>query len=616
MAARRRAKGEISALIPCLKYGTIGAGVMVFGENAEPMGIEEFDDAFEKVDSALQSHGTIANVSSSSLRQFRNTQRSPIYRLPLETLTTILIFTSGILSTSYKLFDMSTAPIIKTVLALAHVSSRWYNAVKACPILWTHIVADYAAPLVSMCLIRSGNLPLTVTCWGRGKQRRKEFMHELSKHIHRWETADLVLTFKDVRRITQYSAPQLKALAIVPVAVDDAEASLGAPEDLPMARQLFNGQTPQLEELKVDYWLKWQEANCPRLRKLEIALLIGRTPSVPDLNSMLSECPLLETLSIAAPIHRPDFAPGGPADIKLPHLKSIQIKGFTPLALSTFVFRLDLPQVENIHIEPDNSLIAAHEETDAIVLMVIMIAINPVLERLSSLATSADLLLDEDGVSFIFSGSRPQPGSPAEYKKINLYQFLWTDVMKLAIARCPSFVAKCEYLTVVGGGGEGCSSTTPQLIDLVTSLGALGIITLSGTPDSATLLSMFLDSGYRKRQLITHSGSWKRLMDVYLEGCLCSQEGEILDVLLTWKARRRMKWQSSEPWINLVNEGCRKCGKLRTKMKKIVDEGCAFSDPDSDSNSDSGPDSDSESEDEDEDKAPWNDEDGEAEGSV
>ncbi|KIO26077.1 hypothetical protein M407DRAFT_24636 [Tulasnella calospora MUT 4182] len=596
MAARRRAKNEISALIPRLKHGARGAGGTAVGENPEPMRIEEFDDAFKKADSALQSHGTIANVSSSSLRQFRNTQRSPIYRLPLETLTTILIFTSGII-TPYKLLDTSTAPVIKGVLGLAHVSSRWYKAVKACPILWTHIVAHYAAPLVSMCLERSGNLPLTVTCWGRSKRRRKEFMHELSKYIDRWETADLVLTFKDVRRITHQSAPGLKALAIVPVAEDEAEAMLGAPEDLPMARHLFNGQTPQLEELKVHYWLKWEQMNCPRLRKLEISLLIGRMPSVADLNSMLSQCPVLETFSIEAPVQRPDFTLGGPADIKLPHLKSIQIKGFTPLAMSTFVFRLDLPEVEIIHIEPNYSLVVEPDETEVTILMISMITIKPVLERLSSLATTVNLVLDEnEGVEFTFYGPLPQPSFPAQYKEIKLSRFPWTDVMKFAIARCPSFAKQCKDLAVVGGGGEGCSSTTPQLIDLVTSLDALETITLSGTPDSATLLSMLLDSGYRKPWLITHSGSWKGLVDVYLEGCLCDQKGEILDVLVTWKGRRRMKRQGSLPYISIANEGCHKCGPLRVKMKEIVDEGCAF---DSDSDLDDDDDGD---DDDDEDK--------------
>ncbi|KAG9041587.1 hypothetical protein FS837_012051 [Tulasnella sp. UAMH 9824] len=601
MAARRKAKDEISALIPLLKHGAVGAEGTTVGANVEPawlmenhyptlrMEAEDFDEAFEKADSALQSHGTIANVSSCSLRQFRNAQRSPIYRLPLETLTTILILTSGITSAPYKLLDTSKTPVIKAVLNLAHVSSRWYKAVKACPILWTHIVADYAPPLVSMCLERSGNLPLTVTCWGRGKRRRKEFLHELSKYIHRWETADLVITYNDVRRITHQPASRLKALSVVPVAENDAQALLGVPDDLPMAQDLFNGQTPQLEELKIHYWLRWEEANCPRLRKLEIMLLIGRVPSVTDLNDMLSACPLLETFSISAPVQRPDFTLGCIADIKLPHLKSIQIEGFPPLALSTFIVRLDLPAAEIIHIEPNYSLEEEDNETDVTVLMVTMITIKPVLERLSPLATSVYVVLDEDdGVEFTFFGPQPEPGLPSQFREIKLSRFPWTDVMKFAIMKCPAFVGKCTDLNVVGGGGKGCSSTTEQLIDLVTSLHSLESVALSGTPESATLLSNFLDSGRRKQGILSLFRPWKGLYDLTLGGCLCDQKRKIMEVLEKWKDRRRKKLQHREPWINLSNDGCRKCGAVRKKMEKIVDEGDAFPDLDSDSDSDLG----------------------------
>lgn len=541
----------------------------------------DFDDAFEKADSALQSHGVIANMSSSSLRQFRNTQRSPIYQLPLETLTEIFLFTSGILDTSHKLLDSSAVPPIKIVLSMAHVSSRWYKAAKSCPLLWTHIFADYAVPLVVMGLERSGNLPLTVTCWGRGKRRKAERLQELLEHVHRWETADLVITFKDLRSITKLPAPRLKAMAIVPVVQNEAEALLGEPEDLPMANQLFHGQIPQLEVLKIHYWIKWEEAGYPRLKRLDISLWLGRLPSVTGLNRMLSKCPLLETLSITAPIERPDFTLGGPGDIKLPHLKILRIKGFSPLALSTFVFRLDLPAVEIVDIEPDVSLVVEPDEADVILFMVTMITIVSILERLSPLATAVYLTLDEDeGVEFSFLGQyvTPQPGSSAQYKEIKLSRFPWTDVMKFTTAKCPSFVKQCKFLNIIGGGGEGCSSTIPELVETVTALYSLETVTLTGTPGSATLLSMFLDSGRRETDLISHAARWAGLDEVCLEGCLCDQKEEILRELEQWRDRRQRGVQRSEPRIIIDNQGCRNCGKLWREMTGIAEEGNAFSD--------------------------------------
>lgn len=545
------------------------------------MAKEDFDDAFETADSALQSHGVIANMSSSSLRQFRNTQRSPIYQLPLETLTEIFIFTSGILDTSHELLDSSAVPPIKIVLSMAHVSSRWYKAAKSCPLLWTHIFADYAVPLVVMGLERSGNLPLTVTCWGRGKRRKAERLQELLEHVHRWETADVVITFKDLRSIAKLPAPRLKAMAIVPIVQTDAEALLGEPEDLPMANQLFHGQIPQLEVLKIHYWLKWEEASYSRLKRLDIALYLGRLPSVTGLNSMLSKCPLLETLSISAPIERPDFTLGGPGDIKLPYLKTMRIRAFSPLALSTFVFRLDFPSVEIVELEPDVSLVEEPDEADAILFMVTMIPIVPILERLSPLATAVLLTLEEDeGVEFSFLGqyASSQPGPSAQCKEIKLSRFPWTDVMRFTTARCPSFVKQCRFLNIIGGGGEGYSSTTPELVATVTALHSLETVTLTGTPDSATLLSMFLDSGRRETDLISHPARWAGLDEVCLEGCLCYQKEGILKELEKWRDRRQRRVQRSQPRVIIDNEGCRNCGTLRGEMRGIVEEGNPFSD--------------------------------------
>ncbi|KAG8911718.1 hypothetical protein FRC01_005560 [Tulasnella sp. 417] len=95
MAVRKKSEDDISVLILRLKNGVVrGSGQ----GTSEAMTINDFDQAFKRADSALQSHGIIANTSSSSLRQFRNAQRSPIYQLPLEVLTAILILASGVLN--------------------------------------------------------------------------------------------------------------------------------------------------------------------------------------------------------------------------------------------------------------------------------------------------------------------------------------------------------------------------------------------------------------------------------------------------------------------------------------------------------------------------------------
>ncbi|KIO26078.1 hypothetical protein M407DRAFT_24637 [Tulasnella calospora MUT 4182] len=180
MAAGRRAKDEIAALVLRLKNGLVRGSRQ---GTYEGMTINDFDQAFERADSALQCYGTIANTSSSSLRQFRNSQRSPIYQLPLEVLTAILILASGVLGGPRDPFDPSSLGkplvMVKTVLVLAHVSRGLYKMVEALPILWTHIMADLPVPL-----------------------KEEEFLEDLSKHTHRWEMAGLALTMKDLKRIT------------------------------------------------------------------------------------------------------------------------------------------------------------------------------------------------------------------------------------------------------------------------------------------------------------------------------------------------------------------------------------------------------------------------------
>lgn len=112
------------------------------------------------------------------------------------------------------------------------------------------------------------------------------------------------------------------------------------------------------------------------------------------------------------------------------------------------------------------------------------------------------------------------------------------------------------------------SSTGAELVELVTSLRFLKGITLEGSPDSAELLSMLLDSGSRDARLLEDVGLWQDLAEIEVEGCLCDETEDLLRVLERWKDRRKKKQQKYLPSIVIQPGGCMLCGDSRRALEK------------------------------------------------
>ncbi|KAG9041588.1 hypothetical protein FS837_012052 [Tulasnella sp. UAMH 9824] len=375
---------------------------------------------------------------------------------------------------------------------------------------------------------------------------------------------------KDLKRITQHHALRLKAFLLMPLAENQRESYAGLAEEIPMAKELFQGQMPKLELLKIPYWLKWDEIAYPKLKQLHIKYCAGDLPSVENLIRMMSACPMLESLSISAPVHDRNSGFLSVPNLNLAHLQIIRIENFEYLALASLLLRLHLPVVKTVGIALDEPL------QDNATMGVFMTAMKPVIQRMSDLAETISVGLDQkDGVQLAFYTS-------TTHTSIKLSNFRWTGVMKAAMSASKAFLERTKYLKVTGGGGVRLSSTGTELVELVTSLRFLNEMTLDGSPNSAELLSMLLNAGNRDVQPLKGAALWQHLMAIELEGCLCDEMDDLLLILEEWKDRRKKKLQKCLPHISIRPGGCGFCGYLRRALERLVEEGEQCSEAESD----------------------------------
>ncbi|KAG8984116.1 hypothetical protein FRB90_005550 [Tulasnella sp. 427] len=533
--------GEIvAALVRDLKQG-IKNGSEKNG-NAESKSVEEFDQAFEKVESALQLHQSVDSTSPSSLGELRNTQLAPIYHLPVH-------------------------PRLCSRVKMVVPSSRRDP---------TALDADHGGPLSTADITGRGEikaLPITVQCWSRASGQRKDFLDGLSKHIPRWEIADLSLIKKDLWRISEHPAPHLKYLRLMPVAETEDKEAIDAMKK-PHPKDLFQGHMPELEVLIIPYWMQWHEIDYLRLKKLSITHYVGPTPSVRELNKMLLGCPNLETLEISAPVDEVEINDN--LSIDLPHLTT----DFNYLALSIFLFNLHIPAVQSIELEVDQESLdgAVMDEEDV---AFVMMAICPLIEQMAKSSTSNSIdLAEEEGVELTFGVPPGCPGGHSGWL-VKLTGFPWMAPMHILTLRCIVFLTRVEDLVANGGNGNHSSSDGFDMVNLIECLPSLETVTLIGHPQSAELLSLLLGAGSRELRRPQEDRSWKNLAHVELEGCVCAKKAAVLSVLKEWKDRRRNKIQRYLPSIGIGIGGCKRCPELRRMMRRLVKEGDHYSDAES-----------------------------------
>lgn len=142
---------------------------------------------FGVVEDAVQRFGRMHKIERPTLRQFLNTQRSAIFRIPLETLSTIFICATSVQDDPLEEKDALGRCHIRRAVAISHVCSRWYNVAVSCSALWTVCNVDTPRRLIEMALERSSQRPLAFLATGgpyfqtEGSNDSLEF---LARHIH------------------------------------------------------------------------------------------------------------------------------------------------------------------------------------------------------------------------------------------------------------------------------------------------------------------------------------------------------------------------------------------------------------------------------------------------
>ncbi|KAG8950379.1 hypothetical protein FRC00_007726, partial [Tulasnella sp. 408] len=209
-------------------------------------------------------------IEQHTLRQFRNTQRSAVYRIPLETLGFIFVYATGVQDDPLEKQDVLGRCHIRRAMAVSHVSKRWYNVAVSLPVLWAVFGLDISRRLTEMALKRSGTLPLTLLGGSCSQTNGPNVsLNCLSLQTHRWQAARIAIMESGLSHIMRSPAPILRHLQIMPP--DEYDVSdIPDVDQILSAQQFFQGHTPSLEKLDIDYWIQWGTPNLPSLRDLRI----------------------------------------------------------------------------------------------------------------------------------------------------------------------------------------------------------------------------------------------------------------------------------------------------------------------------------------------------------
>ncbi|KAG8994492.1 hypothetical protein FRB90_000413, partial [Tulasnella sp. 427] len=273
-----------------------------------------------------------------------------------------------------------------------------------------------------MALERSRGQLLDVTWSDVQGHDTGDSLAELVKHAHRWRSANITLTDESLLKVGSVPAPKLEALAIAPALIDQ-EDPLDQPQELPTAAQLFDGCTPQLKALKINFiWLSWEDVSYSRLKTLDVSMKAGGLPRLSTVIQMLSHCDQLETLKLSLPIVIPDIQSQTIPTVTLPEVKVLEIQEMAPLALLRLFLRVSFPGVESIRLQ-HGQRVAFHVGTT-------VRAVGPAIQRWSQTSRSAHVTLHEDeGVGFRFFDP-VNPSSTADSTTgISFIRMSWDSVL-------------------------------------------------------------------------------------------------------------------------------------------------------------------------------------------
>ncbi|KAG8930019.1 hypothetical protein FRC02_004752, partial [Tulasnella sp. 418] len=290
--------------------------------------IEQTEDLFKLCQGAL--HHKIA-----SLRRQRNSLL-PIYRLPQEILTDILIEVQYITEGNQDWPYMS-------LKQLAEVSSFWFSTVLSTPYLWTLVHTGCHPTFIKSIISRSKGMQLRLSCQDSLDHRQeRKFLPLVITQTHRW---------KSFHNCPEHMMEKLEKV-IMEESLPLPETFEAAPSSAPcsMPRIIF-AHAPRLHTLLVpSYTLPSDDPILLRLRRLKFTPMSnGDELSSDQWKTLLSNCPQLEYLHAVGPVGSSQ----GKIDlfhVVLPSLKELTLEMLPADTVGILISSI-CPASEQIHIE-------------------------------------------------------------------------------------------------------------------------------------------------------------------------------------------------------------------------------------------------------------------------
>lgn len=222
------------------------------------------------------------------------------------------------------------------------VCSSWTATIDATPALWSVLSSHHSWRVQEIALRRSSNHPLSVWHDVPSVSQRiyvigtPRFLQPSS--IQRWKFASLEFGSRAFLATLNHAAPLLEVLRLQAVSGSD---------DDHWTEDLFPGEMPRLQEIRLQaVAVPWESRYFAGLRILELSCIQHRGPTIPQLFSILSQCPELST----AVLDRVAFPSGDSANqttipLALPNLTRLQLTHLTSVSTHQIVTNLDFPRL-------------------------------------------------------------------------------------------------------------------------------------------------------------------------------------------------------------------------------------------------------------------------------
>lgn len=315
--------------------------------------LQTLDDNIKKMETSLATSST-PSVKAAKLaanaRKNRNAE-APINQLPIEVITEI--FKHAVLPT--RPVPSSDEPHLQKLGMISNVCARWYNIVRNTAALWAVVDTIVWDETLEMLLERSKKSPLFITCGsGYHKNESDAFkalwppsssIMKIVSEISRWRSVDIGLTSSRSNLLRALESP-------API-LEEFNFYLETPRHTSKITDLFKGETPKLEQLRVSgLSFVWSKGLFQNLTHLEIANIRHSGPTLSEVLTAIQSSPKLQNIRLHDLAFSSDSAI---PSIQPAVLKSLEFISITSLPCSetqAILSSIDAPELKSLTALP------------------------------------------------------------------------------------------------------------------------------------------------------------------------------------------------------------------------------------------------------------------------